>query len=121
MNLEAESSFPKRWTIANTLALLVGYILYTPIAHGLSGGHPQGLSARDRPGLASESPAAQRVLDRRRPLDGRDWRLDQRSGPPHHVASEEATFGADRPPACCGQPMRVTTKSSFRRHEHEED
>jgi hypothetical protein len=45
MNQVAESPFPKRWTIANTLALLVGYILYTPIAHGVSGGHPQGLSA----------------------------------------------------------------------------
>lgn len=41
---EEESSFPRRWTIANTLALLMAYILYTPIAHGLSGAHPRGLS-----------------------------------------------------------------------------
>ena len=45
MNQEGESSFPKRWTIANTLALLISYILYTPIAHGLSGPHPRGLNA----------------------------------------------------------------------------
>lgn len=45
MNRRAESSFPRRWTIANTLALLIGYILYTPIAHGLSGPHPRGLNA----------------------------------------------------------------------------
>ena len=45
MNQEARSSFPRRWTIANTLALLIGYILYTPIAHGVSGGHPRGLNA----------------------------------------------------------------------------
>jgi hypothetical protein len=42
--MEAASSFPKRWTIANTLALLIGYVLYTPIAHGLSGPHPKGLN-----------------------------------------------------------------------------
>ncbi len=45
MNQAAESSFPKRWTIANTLALFVSYLLYTPIAHGVSGPHPQGLDA----------------------------------------------------------------------------
>jgi hypothetical protein len=38
-------SFPKRWVIANTFALLFGYVLYTPIAHGLGGDHPQGMSA----------------------------------------------------------------------------
>ena len=31
--------------IANTLALLVGYVLYTPIAHGPTGSHPHGLTA----------------------------------------------------------------------------
>jgi hypothetical protein len=36
--------FPKRWVIANTLALLFGYVLYTPIAHGLGGDHPGGLT-----------------------------------------------------------------------------
>jgi hypothetical protein len=38
-------SFARRWTIANTLALLVGYILYTPLAHGLTGPHARNLSA----------------------------------------------------------------------------
>jgi hypothetical protein len=38
-------SFAGRWTTANTLALLFGYVLYTPIAHGPTGSHPQGLSA----------------------------------------------------------------------------
>jgi hypothetical protein len=36
--------FPWRWVIANTLALLFGYVLYTPIAHGLGGDHPGGLT-----------------------------------------------------------------------------
>jgi hypothetical protein len=36
--------FPRRWVIANTLALLFGYVLYTPIAHGLGGDHPGGLT-----------------------------------------------------------------------------
>lgn len=43
--MDGAGSFPKRWTIANTLALLLGYALYTPIAHGLAGGHPRGLNA----------------------------------------------------------------------------
>jgi hypothetical protein len=38
-----ERSFSLRWTIANTLALLFGYVLYTPIAHGIGGDHPQGM------------------------------------------------------------------------------
>ena len=38
--------FPRRWTAANTLALLFGYILYTPIAHGFTGAHPQGLNTQ---------------------------------------------------------------------------
>jgi len=45
MNQVGESPFPRRWTIANTLALLISYVLYTPIAHGLSGPHPRGLNA----------------------------------------------------------------------------
>jgi hypothetical protein len=40
---EAES-FPLRSAIANTLALLFGYVLYTPIAHGIGGDHPGGMS-----------------------------------------------------------------------------
>jgi hypothetical protein len=36
--------FPMRWVIANTLALLFGYILYTPIAHGIGGDHPRGMT-----------------------------------------------------------------------------
>jgi hypothetical protein len=43
---QAASEFPRRWTIANTLALLFGYVLYTPIAHGVTGSHPQGMDAR---------------------------------------------------------------------------
>jgi hypothetical protein len=38
-------SFVLRWTSANTLALLFGYVLYTPIAHGIGGDHPGGMSA----------------------------------------------------------------------------
>jgi hypothetical protein len=38
-------SFTKRWLAANTLALLLGYLLYTPIAHGIGGDHPGGMSA----------------------------------------------------------------------------
>lgn len=38
-------TFPRRWTVANTVALLFGYLLYTPIAHGLGGPHPQGMNA----------------------------------------------------------------------------
>jgi hypothetical protein len=38
-------SFARRWMIANTLALLFGYVLYTPIAHGPTGSHPRGMTA----------------------------------------------------------------------------
>jgi hypothetical protein len=41
----AAERFPGRWVIASTLALLFGYVLYTPIAHGLGGDHPGGLTA----------------------------------------------------------------------------
>jgi hypothetical protein len=36
--------FTKRWVIANTAAFLAGTILYTPIAHGVTGPHPTGLT-----------------------------------------------------------------------------
>ena len=39
-----KSSFLRRWWIANTLAFLAGYLLYTPIAHGITGGHGRTLS-----------------------------------------------------------------------------
>jgi hypothetical protein len=45
MKQEADPSFLRRWIITNTLALSITYILYTPIAHGLSGAHPRGLNA----------------------------------------------------------------------------
>ena len=43
--LSGAERFPRRWTVTNTFALLFGYVLYTPIAHGLGGDHPGGLSA----------------------------------------------------------------------------
>lgn len=33
------SSFVGQWVLCNTAALLVGYVLYTPIAHGITGAH----------------------------------------------------------------------------------
>ncbi len=33
------TSFPRAWIVHNTAALLVAYVLYTPIAHGVTGGH----------------------------------------------------------------------------------
>ena len=32
-------SFRREWVLLNTGALFAGYVLYTPIAHGLTGGH----------------------------------------------------------------------------------
>jgi hypothetical protein len=32
-------SFRRDWVLLNTRALLAGYVLYTPIAHGFTGGH----------------------------------------------------------------------------------
>lgn len=32
-------SFRRQWVLLNTVALLAGYVLYTPIAHGITGGH----------------------------------------------------------------------------------
>jgi hypothetical protein len=43
--MQHADAFPRRWTIANTLALLLAYVVYTPIAHGVTGAHPRGLSA----------------------------------------------------------------------------
>lgn len=45
MGQEVNRSFRNRWIVFNTLSLLITYILYTPIAHGLTGPHPQGLDA----------------------------------------------------------------------------
>jgi hypothetical protein len=36
--------FLKRWVIANTIAFLAGTIVYTPIAHGITGPHPTSLT-----------------------------------------------------------------------------
>jgi hypothetical protein len=33
------TSFVRAWTMQNATALLVAYVLYTPIAHGITGGH----------------------------------------------------------------------------------
>jgi hypothetical protein len=33
------TSFRRDWVLLNTAALLAGYVLYTPIAHGFTGGH----------------------------------------------------------------------------------
>lgn len=38
------ASFTRRWWMANTLAFLAGYLLYTPIAHGITGGHGHALT-----------------------------------------------------------------------------
>ncbi|RNC89430.1 MAG: hypothetical protein ED555_08040 [Allomuricauda sp.] len=37
--------FLKKWISANTLAFLIGYLLYTPIGHGITGNHGRELSA----------------------------------------------------------------------------
>ena len=37
-------TFVRRWTLANTIALALGFLLYTPIAHGISGHHGRHLS-----------------------------------------------------------------------------
>ena len=37
-------SFTKKWIRANTLAFFIGYLLYTPIAHGLTGSHGRELT-----------------------------------------------------------------------------
>jgi hypothetical protein len=35
MNFANKGSIVGRWVVLNTAALLVGYVLYTPIAHGI--------------------------------------------------------------------------------------
>lgn len=39
MNRNAIAGFQRRWVFLNTAALLAAYVLYTPIAHGITGGH----------------------------------------------------------------------------------
>ena len=34
-----KTTFVRKWTLANSLGFLIGYLLYTPIAHGITGGH----------------------------------------------------------------------------------
>ena len=41
----AEVGFLRRWVGWNTVAFLVGYLLYTPIGHGITGGHDRDLTA----------------------------------------------------------------------------
>lgn len=36
--------FIKKWVLANTIGLLIGYLLYTPIGHGFTGGHTHSLN-----------------------------------------------------------------------------
>ncbi len=35
----SQKEFLKKWILANTLGFLIGYILYTPIGHGITGNH----------------------------------------------------------------------------------
>lgn len=35
----ATENFQRRWVFLNTAALVAGYVMYTPIAHGITGGH----------------------------------------------------------------------------------
>jgi hypothetical protein len=39
MTPASRANFVAQWVLLNTAALLVGYALYTPIAHGIAGGH----------------------------------------------------------------------------------
>lgn len=39
-----KSNLARPWFLANTVAWLLGYVLYTPIAHGLTGGHTRDLT-----------------------------------------------------------------------------
>ncbi len=36
--------FLKKWITANTVGMLIAYLLYTPIAHGITGGHENNLT-----------------------------------------------------------------------------
>ena len=40
-----KSNFKKKWIIANTIAMLVAYLIYTPIAHGFTGSHTKDLTS----------------------------------------------------------------------------
>ncbi len=40
----ASASFQRRWALANSVAFLIGYLPYTPIAHGLTGSHGRQLT-----------------------------------------------------------------------------
>jgi hypothetical protein len=37
-------TLPRRWFRWNSMAWLIGFVLYTPIAHGVTGGHAGGLT-----------------------------------------------------------------------------
>lgn len=38
------TTLAQRWFLWNSLAWLIGFVLYTPIAHGVTGAHPHGLT-----------------------------------------------------------------------------
>jgi hypothetical protein len=38
------TTLSQRWFLWNSLAWLIGFVLYTPIAHGVTGAHPGGLT-----------------------------------------------------------------------------
>lgn len=38
-NQDMPTTFRRQWLLLNTAALLTGYVLYTPIAHGITGSH----------------------------------------------------------------------------------
>src|SRR6266704_2593221 len=40
----ASASFQRRWALANSVAFIIGYLPYTPIAHGLTGSHGRQLT-----------------------------------------------------------------------------
>lgn len=40
----APMTLSQRWFLWNSLAWLIGFVLYTPIAHGVTGAHPDGLT-----------------------------------------------------------------------------
>jgi len=44
MQTNDRSSFVRRWTTQVSLAFLLGYLLYTPTGHGITGGHDRALS-----------------------------------------------------------------------------
>lgn len=43
--LPRNATFVRRWLIFNTIALLTAYVLYTPIAHGVTGAHGRDLTS----------------------------------------------------------------------------